>query len=485
MKQQLHFVGARQESEDDMNLLTDGVLTCTYQGMSKVFESIQRYMEERGISQTNSIAFECDNSLTSALFLLFLLEREYSFLLLPRQISVPQEEKQIIPRFCQYTAQAETFSEEGNVVDLHYPEQFLRLKRNENSLAVQETSPKLYLQTSGSTGKPKIVRHSHAYIKANSLNCVKRLDISSKDRIAIPVPIFHMYGLGAAFLPGVAARASIDLQKGANLLRYFEREQEFKPSTAFLTPAYCNALSKVHPSGRTYRVTIVAGDRITDDVFSSYESRFGCLVKLYGSTEMGAIAAADPREPSDVRIKTVGKPMPGVQVNVEERSGEMLEELENVGKLWCKHEYGFEGYVDNDGELVSLYDKDTWFCTNDQGLAWEDGHLVVVGRSDQSVNRDGLLVSLRYVEEVVKSIQGIEAVTVVAKGESQRGKGIVACCLVAQAAGITEADIRMACFEKLPKRAVPDKVLIIRSFPLLANGKVDRQKLINSIDDKP
>jgi acyl-CoA synthetase (AMP-forming)/AMP-acid ligase II len=86
---------------------------------------------------------------------------------------------------------------------------------------------------------------------------------------------------------------------------------------------------------------------------------------------------------------------------------------------------------------------------------------------------------------VVKSIQGIEAVTVVAKGESQRGKGIVACCLVAQAAGITEADIRMACFEKLPKRAVPDKVLIIRSFPLLANGKVDRQKLINSIDDKP
>jgi acyl-coenzyme A synthetase/AMP-(fatty) acid ligase len=311
------------------------------------------------------------------------------------------------------------------------------------------------------------------------------LDICSKDRIAIPVPIFHMYGLGAAFLPAVAARASIDLQKGANLLRYFEREQEFEPNTAFLTPAYCNALSRVHPSDRPYRVTVVAGDRITDDVFSNYESRFGCLVKLYGSTEMGAIAAADPREPSDIRIKTVGKPMPGVQVNVEKRSGEILEEMENVGKLWCKHEYGFEGYVDNDGELVSPCNKDTWFCTNDQGLAWEDGHLVVVGRSDQSVNRDGLLVSLRYVEEVVKSIQGIEAVTVVAKGESQRGKGIVACCLVAQAAGITEADIRMACFEKLPKRAVPDKVLIIRSFPLLANGKVDRQKLINSIDDKP
>ncbi|MFN6132874.1 MAG: hypothetical protein ACK46L_08235, partial [Synechococcaceae cyanobacterium] len=142
MKEQQHFVGARQESEDDMNLLTDGVLTCTYQGMPTVFESIQRYMEERGISQTNSIAFECDNSLTSAIFLLFLLEQEYSFLLLPRQIGLPREEKQIIPRFCQYTAQAETLSDEGNVVDLHYPEQFLRLKRNESSLAVQDGSPK-------------------------------------------------------------------------------------------------------------------------------------------------------------------------------------------------------------------------------------------------------------------------------------------------------------------------------------------------------
>jgi acyl-coenzyme A synthetase/AMP-(fatty) acid ligase len=420
---------------------------------------------------------------------LFLLEKQYSILLLPRQSSGSQEEGQVIPSFCQYTVQTETLSDDGKVVDLHSPEQFLRLKKNESSLAVHQlvndTEPKLYLQTSGSTGKPKIVRHSHACIKANSLNCVERLDMSSKDRIAIPVPIFHMYGLGAAFLPGVAARASIDLQKGANLLRYFEREQEFEPNTTFLTPTYCNALSKIHLNGRTYRLTVVAGDRITDDVFSSYESSFGCLVKLYGSTEMGAIAAAHPREPSDVRIKTVGKPMPGVQVNVEERSGEMLEEMENIGKLWCKHEYGFEGYVDNNGELISPCNKDTWFCTNDQGLAWEDGHLVVVGRSDQSVNRDGLLVSLRYVEEAVKSIQGIEAVTVVAKGESQRGKGIVACCVVTQAAGITEADIRMACFEKLPKRAVPDKVVIIRSFPLLGNGKVDRQRLINSIDDKP
>jgi acyl-coenzyme A synthetase/AMP-(fatty) acid ligase len=486
MKQTPHFFGTCQDLEDDINSLTDGVLTCTYAGLPAIFEQIQRYIEEQSISQEGCIAFECDNSLPSALFLLFLLEKGYSFLLLPRQLSMAQADRLVVPRFCHYKAHTESARGDGKVVDLHYPKQYLRLEKNEDSLVVHPLSangPKIYLQTSGSTGNPKIVMHSHARLKSNALNCVKRLNISGKDRIAIPVPIFHMYGLGAAFLPGVIARASIDLQKGANLLRYFEREQEFEPNTTFLTPAYCNALAKVHRSGRSYRLTVAAGDRITDDVFINYESRSGCLVKLYGSTEMGAIAAANPRDPSDVRIKTVGKPMPGVQINVEKRSGKMLEEVQDSGILWCKNEYGFEGYVDTNGNLSLPFNKNNWFCTNDLGLAWEDGHVVVIGRSDQSVNRDGLLVSLKYVEEMMLSIQGIEAVTVVSKGESQRGKGIVACCVVSQVAAITEEDIRLACFEKLPNRAVPDKILFIRSFPLLANGKVDRQKLINSIDD--
>jgi acyl-CoA synthetase (AMP-forming)/AMP-acid ligase II len=470
-----------------INQLTDGTLTSSYQEIPHIFENIRRYLRERGVCKTNCLAYECENSLSSALFLLYLLEEEYSFLLLPKPVYMTQDGKQPIPRFCRYRVQTDTLMGDGSAVDLKYPEQFLRLVEHDgwigNRHQANHASPKLYLRTSGSTGKPKIAVHSHAKIMANARNCVNRLGIRSEDRIAIPVPIYHMYGLGAAFLPGVAVKASIDLQKGANLLRYFQREKEFMPNVTFLTPAFCDTLIRVSKSSMVYKLTVAAGDHLTEDTFTRYDPRFGCLVKLYGSTEMGAIAAASPREPSEVRSQTVGKPMPGVQMSVEERTGELLEVIEDVGELRCHHEYGFEGYVDDNGKSVVQDNQDGWFRTKDYGRIWADGHLEVLGRCDHSVNRDGLLVFCSDVEKAIQSINGIESVVVVPKGESQRGKGIVAYCVVAQATGSTESDIRSACFERLPKRAVPDQIWIVKSLPILPNGKVDRQKLIGMKDE--
>ncbi|MFM5899570.1 MAG: AMP-binding protein, partial [Dolichospermum sp.] len=86
------------------------------------------------------------------------------------------------------------------------------------SLPIKGGEKKLYIRTSGSTGNPKIVVHSHEQVLKHALNCLERLTLSPNDRIAIPVPLYHLYGLGAAFLPSVAVGATIDLQKSANLL---------------------------------------------------------------------------------------------------------------------------------------------------------------------------------------------------------------------------------------------------------------------------
>ena len=67
--------------------------------------------------------------------------------------------------------------------------------------------------------------HLHTKLMGNAFNCLERLGLTSEDRIAITVRVFHMYGLAAAFLPGVVVGASIDLQKGANLLRYLEEKR--------------------------------------------------------------------------------------------------------------------------------------------------------------------------------------------------------------------------------------------------------------------
>ena len=267
-----------------LNVLTDGYLSCSYQEITDVFERLQEHFAEQEIGFKDCLALECVNSVPSALVLLYLLDKGYSFLLLPRALNTsPKIGKMVsIPRFCRYRITTESFAAAGHTVDLKCPEQFLGLGENEDwaddSEGLNNASPKIYLQTSGSTGSPKMAAHLHTKLMGNAFNCVERLGLTSEDRIAIPVPIFHMYGLAAAFLSGVVVGASIDLQKGANLLRYLEREKEFVPNVTFLAPTFCQTLLKGRKSPRAYKLTVVAGDGLREHTFTKYESSFGCLV---------------------------------------------------------------------------------------------------------------------------------------------------------------------------------------------------------------
>jgi len=313
---------------------------------------------------------------------------------------------------------------------------------------------------------------------------VERLRLASDDRVAIPVPIFHMFGLGAAFLPAVAVEASIDLQKGANLLRYLQRERAFNPNMVFLTPVFCETLLKGRKSSRTYKLTVAAGDRVRAKTFSRYESLFGNFVQLYGSTEMGAITASNPEDSSDLRSKTVGKPMSNVKMRITSKSDKPDGETKDSGELWCYHDYGFEGYVDEYGKPINSHEvlRDGWFCTKDLGRIWSEGRIEVLGRSDHSVNRDGLLVFFSDVEKAIEKMEEIDSSVVVSKGESSRGKGLVAYCIPAKGVEFNEKDIRDYCFNQLPRRSVPDIIKIADALPQLPNGKVDRQTLISNTE---
>ena len=476
-----------QSPTTQMNFLRDGNLICHYQDFPEVFDSLQKTIKERGVTKENNICLEIENSLTSAIALLFLLEKGYSFLLLPKpqKKSSPINYEQFIPSFCRYKLTTENFTNNDKEINLIDPDKYLQIEENpewiNNKSKISDTQPKLYIKTSGSTGKPKIAVHSHYKLEGNVRNCVNRLGLNSNDRVAIPVPIYHMYGLGAAFLPSVSVGASIDLQKGSNLLIYLQREQQFNPNVAFMTPIFCETLLKGRKSPRKYRLTVAAGDRYREETFSKYESRMGTLVKLYGSTEMGAISAASPDEPIEIRSQTVGQPMAEVQMRLQ-ASPESGKKEEDLGELWCYHNYGFDGYVDNHGDPVHQSPEnklDGWFRTKDLGRILADGHIEVLGRCDHSVNRDGLLVFFSEVEQAIESISGIDSVVVVSKGESQRGKALTAYCVPAKGIEISAGEIKTFCFNILPKRAIPNYIYIVKNLPLMPNGKVDRQKLMN------
>nr|VFJ48041.1 MAG: AMP-binding enzyme C-terminal domain-containing protein [Candidatus Kentron sp. FW] len=470
------------------NVLTDGQSSCAYGDIPKVFDRVRRYLAEKNILPEDCLAFECGNSVPDALILLYLLEEGHNFLLLAKgtKSSRDADVEPFFPAFCRYRLDIMDV-DDARKIDSPEPERFLRITENQEWNGNQTAGQKFYLRTSGSTGSPKMAMHSHARFQGNVLNCVQRLRLDSNDRIAIPVPIYHMYGLGAAFLPGVAAGASIDLQKGANIIRYLQRERAFDPNVVFMTPVFCETLLKGRRSPREYRLTVLAGDRIRENTFEKYESLFGCLVQLYGSTEMGAIAAASPDMPSKVRATTAGKPMTDVQMRLGKGSSETggnESAMEATDELWCHHQYGFEGYVDENGNPIDSGEEyqDGWFRTKDFGRIKAGGYLEVLGRYDHSVNRDGLLVFFSDVEKALETIEGVDSATVIAKGEGLRGKRLIAYCVPVKNAELTEQDIRTASFDLLPKHAIPYRIIVIDSLPLLPNGKVDRQRLGKDID---
>jgi len=476
------------------HFITDGVLTCAYQDLPALFETIAQTLQETGVDPQMPLAVECENSVPTAILILFLLQTGRSFLPLPW--GSPEDLGDRVPPFCRHIARPLSLDPQGQPLDLAQPQTWLHL--TPHPLAAppiplgDRGDRKLYMRTSGSTGTPKVVMHRHDRLQANGQACVDRLQLNPNDRIAIPVPLFHMYGLGAGFLPGVWAGACIDLQKGANLLRYIQREEQFNPNVAFLTPIFCETLIKGRRSSRPYRLTVAAGDRVRPDTFTPYESRFGCLVQLYGSTEMGAISAASPQDSLENRIPTVGLPMADVEMRLTQSDTLTPEDrAQGLGELWCRRQSGCEGYLDWQGQPLDLgqWDAEGWFYTKDYGRIQDNGRLEVWGRCDYSLNRDGLLVFFRDVEQALESLPTVATAVVVAKGESQRGKGLVAYCVPQNpqgaegAAGITLGEaLRKQCFDLLPKRAVPDRLIILPQLPLLPNGKIDRQTLTRQPD---
>jgi acyl-CoA synthetase (AMP-forming)/AMP-acid ligase II len=137
---------------------------------------------------------------------------------------------------------------------------FLRLESNPDYNGKLATPEKLYLRTSGSMGASKIVVHTHEKLLGNAHNCVEKYGFAPESRAVIPVPLAHMYGFGAEFLPAIMAGAAIDLQDRMNLLKYLDRERRFQPTIAFATPAICDMLLKGYKTPRTtYAAFVTSG----------------------------------------------------------------------------------------------------------------------------------------------------------------------------------------------------------------------------------
>lgn len=463
--------------------LSDSGNRFTYDELESVLDIIHTHFQKKNLNQHTLIALECPNTVYGALVLLCLLWREYSFLLLPPSITDGQSRSALssdvdkLP-MCKYVVRVRPLVQRRRNVFHLGADEFIDIIENSDNyvpdlLPMTAESPKVLLKTSGSICASKLVIHSNHKLLANALACAHHFQFACDNRVAIPVPIFHMYGLAAGLLPAVLKGCSVDIQSNTNVIKYLERQNAFEPDTTFLTPSLCEMLLAVRSEYR-YNLVVTAGDRIRADVFRRFDKRHGTLVNLYGSTELGAIAAGEKDDPVEIRAASIGKGLPGVRIRVVPPNASGAN-----GEVLCKHSNGFEGYFIGRSTSAEggIAEAPEWLPTGDFGRLNRDGYLDILGRKDHTVNRDGVLVVLREIEGILEGIVGVKRAVIVVKPGARRGAYLFAVCVPDPDSSITADTIRQQCFDLLPRYAVPDSVRLVDNIPTLPSGKVDRRKL--------
>ena len=469
-----------------MDVLGAGV--CSYGRLAAMHGAVSSFLSAKQVDEDACIALRCDNNLPSAIAVLSLLRHGAGVALCgPSQAPAP---------FCRYEVECD--SSDFGTASRSAVSTWLQVRDNPAWQPAEVSyRRRLYVRTSGTTTNAKTVLFTHEKLWANARNCVDRFRLRSHDRVTIPVPICHMYGLAAALLPAVLAEAAIDIQANSNVIRFLQRESEFAPTTVYLTPGFCYALVRLRQATRRYRLTVSAGDRTSPEIFRHYEDAHGCTVSLYGSTELGAVAAGSPDDAFQVRCHSTGRLMPGVRVSGAGTADKVPDDSD--GEHCCAgpghdlcfdHPAGGEGYVDDRGEVI---EADGRFRagrlrSHDTGRLGEDGYLRIAGRSDHLVKRDGRLVAFSDVELALLKNDIVEAAVVLSDHMTPRGAGLTAIC-VARRGSADAIALRNAARQHLPAHAVPDRLVLIDAIPRLESGKPDRAALAlyvaAMIDNRP
>lgn len=465
------------------SILADRQHVCRYPEIVEYLAGIQAFLTENGVTPEAPLTVELNNTVRAALLVLALLDDGYSFMAIPvsgqgARAGGGQQTNVEYARFARWTVSVKADRPQGPLEECA-PESFLAVTPNprfEPSLVgPMDGDPRLYFRTSGSLSTPKLVVHRYGRFHGNALNALQARAFNPSHRVALPTPIFHVYGLGAAFLAGLGGGASIDFQERSNILVFLEREADFAPNVAYVTPSFCETLIRARRSRHSYEYIVTSGDRISESAFRRSEELHGTMISQYGTTEMGIVSACSVDMPFDIRARTVGRTVGGVEVRIARLS----EEDSERGELRIRNAYGFEGYVDLDGKPVvpeTAFDGE-WYRTGDLASLEPSNLLRVLGRCDLSVNRGGVLLPLADVESRLRDLADIEEVGVALGGETIRGRALVAFCVCRKDAVVTEKQLLARYAEEAPPYAVPDKLLIVDALPKLPSGKIDRRAL--------
>ncbi len=338
--------------------------------------------------------------------------------------------------------------------------------------------------TSGTTGFPKGVMLTHVNIVNNGYWIGRHQNLSPKDRICLPVPLFHCFGcvLGVmAFVNHGATMVILETFNPVQVLTAIETERctgLYGVPTMFLSVLEHRVFPKFDLS--SLRTGIMAGSVCPEPLMRRVVEQLHMkeITICYGLTE-GSPVMTQTHADEDFhrRVSTVGRAMPGIEVRVADPETMETMPTGQSGEVVCRGYNGMKGYYNMPEATAATITPDGWLRSGDLGVMDEDGYLVITGRIKDMIIRGGENIYPREIEEFLSGMDGVMDVQVVGVPSRRYGEEVGAFIIPKTGAGIGPEDVRDFCRGHIAWHKVPRYIAIVEHFPLTASGKIQKYKL--------
>lgn len=339
--------------------------------------------------------------------------------------------------------------------------------------------------TSGTTGMPKGAMLTHRNVLMNAYLVGRQTRYTAEDRVCVPVPLYHCFGCvlgtlvcavhGSALVvpsPGFDAGATLAAVAGERCTALYG------VPTMFVAELGHPDLPGFDLS--SLRTGIMAGSPCPLPLMRQVIETLGAreITIGYGQTEASPIITqTSVDDPIEVRVGTVGRPIPGVEVRLVDPVSRKDVAPGEAGELWARGHGVMAGYYRNPEATARAVDADGWLATGDLARRREDGNYRIVGRCKELIIRGGENIYPPEVEEFLTHHPAVAEAAVVGLPDARYGEVIAAWVVPRAGVALTPDDLRAYCRGRISHYKTPRYIQIVDQLPRTVTGKVRKHVL--------
>jgi fatty-acyl-CoA synthase len=357
-------------------------------------------------------------------------------------------------------------------------------KLDEISRSLSPGEPINIQYTSGTTGFPKAATLSHRNLLLNAFYVGQCQRFTPDDRLCIPVPFYHCFGcvLGtmACVVHGSTMIVPAEYFQAKPTLDALEHE---RATAVYGVPTmYIAQLQEPSLAGRKFalRTGIMSGAPCPIEVMRQVIDKLGPsqVTIAYGQTEASpVITQTRADDPLELRVETVGRPLPGVEVKIWDPATSRDLPDNEQGELCTRGHVVMLGYYKNPEATKAAIDTEGWLHTGDLAVRLPNGYYKITGRLKDMVIRGGENIYPREIEEFLFTHPAVEQAAVFGVPDPKYGEELCVWIKLKAGQSTTAEQIRDFCRAKLAHFKVPKVVKFVEQFPQTVTGKIQKFKM--------